>query len=199
MSVVQEARPKTISRSAHLEEPALTRKPGKEINSLGMEHAHALAIAQEATARYREFAVHSADLGNDLVADLFRRLADLEGQHATHLARIAAGKELPKLPPGEYSWLHSDAPLPEARDFIFRMLTPRHALEIAMRAEERARAFFGKMFALSRDAGVRELAIRFGCDEDAHIAWLREALALVPEPFRASDDCPGDPATPQAL
>ena len=115
------------------------------------------------------------------------------------LAEVAAGKVSPKLAPGEYAWLYSGPLLPEARDFIFRMMTPRQALEIAVRAERRAKAFFEQVLATSNDAGVRELAIELGRDEDSHIAWLQDALARVPEPFRPSEDCAGDPATPQAL
>ena len=203
MSVVhiKERRHETppVLRSVDREKHAVGRKSGNGIGSLHALHADALAIAQEAIARYREFAAHVADHGNDAVADLFSRLAELEAEHAFHLAEVAAGTEWPKPAPGEYSWLHSGAPLPEARDFIFRMLTPRQALEIAVRAEERARAVFEQLFTVSNDAGVRELAIGLARDEEAHIAWLRDALARVPEPFRPSDDCAGDPATLQAL
>ncbi len=187
------------SRSLHREKQAVKRKSGNGIGSIGALYVHALAIAQEATARYGEFAAHAADHGNDAVADLFGWLADLEADHASHLAEVAEGIVSPKLAPAEYAWLHSGPLLPEARDFIFRMLTPRQVLEIAVRAEERAKAFFDRVRAASNDAGVRELAIELGRDEDSHITWLQDTLANMPEPFRAGEDCPGDPATPQAL
>ena len=187
------------SRSLHREMQAVKRKPGNGIESVGTLHVHALAIAQEAVARYREFAAHVADHGNDELADLFSRLFELKTEHAFQLAKGAPHMGSPKPTPGEYAWLHSGPLLPEARDFIFRMLTPRQALKIAVRAEERAKAFFGEMLAASNDAGVRELANRLGRDEESHIAWLQDALARVPEPFRPGEDYPGDPATPQAL
>jgi rubrerythrin len=203
MSVIhaEEARQEIppVSRALHRKTPVGKRKWGNEIGSLGALYVHALAIAQEAIARYREFAMHVADHGNDTVSELFSRLADLEVEHALHVAKKVASIRSPKLIPGEYAWLHSQPLLPEARELIFRMLTPRQALEIAVRAEERAKAFFMQVLAASDDAGERELAIEFGRDEDSHIAWLRDALAGVPEPFRPSEDCPGDPATPQAL
>lgn len=186
-------------RSLHRQQQAVKKKSGNGIGSLGALHVHALAIAHEAIARYQEFAAHAADHGNDAAADLFSWLAELEDEHAFHLAHVAEGMVLPKLAPGEYAWLHSGPPLPEAHDFIFRMMTPREALEIAVRAEERAKAFFEQVLAASNDAGVRELAIELGRDEDSHIARLQDALARVPKPFRPSEDCPGDPATPQAL
>lgn len=187
------------SRSLHREKQVVKRKAGNGIGSIGALYVHALAIAQEATARYEEFAAHAADHGNDAVADLFSWLAELEAEHAFHLAEVTDGMLSPKLAPSEYAWLHSGPPLPEAHDFIFRMMTPREALEIAVRAEERAKAFFEQVLAASNDAGVRELAIELGRDEDSQIARLQDALARVPKPFRPSEDCPGDPATLQAL
>ncbi len=188
-----------VSGSLHREKHAVKKKSSNGIGSLGALHVHALAIAHEAIARYREFAAHVADHGNDELADLFSRLFELKTEHAFQLAKGAPHMGSPKLAPGEYAWLYSGPPLPEARDFIFRVLTPRQALEIAVRAEERAKAFFEQVRAASNDAGVRELAIELGRDEESHIAWLQDALARVPEPFRPSEDCPGDPATPQAL
>ena len=188
-----------VSRSPHREMQAVKSKSGNGIGSVGTLHIHALAIAQEAIARYREFAAHVADHGNDELANLFSRFFELKTEHAFHLAKVTPPMVSPKLAPGEYAWLRSGPLLPEARDFIFRMLTPRQALEIAVRAEERAKAFFEQVGAASNDAGVRELASALGRDEESHIARLRDALARVPEPFRPNEDCPGDPATPQAL
>jgi len=203
MSVIyaEEARREvhSASRSLHREMQPVRRKPGNGIDSVGMLHVHALAIAQEAIARYREFAAHVADHGNNELADIFSRLFELKTEHAFQLAKGTPRKGSPKPASGEYAWLHSGPLPPEARDFIFRMLTPRQALEIAVSAEERAKAFFEQVRAASNDAGARELAIELGRVEDSHIAWLQDALARVPEPFRPSEECPGDPATPQAL
>ncbi len=187
------------SRSPNRKKQVVKRRWGNGIGSVHVLYGRALAIAHEAIARYREFAAYAADHGNDAVADVFSRIEESEAEHALHLEKLTLGMALPKLAPGEYAWLYSSPPLPSARDFIFRMLTPRQTLEIAVRAEERAKAFFGEMLAASNDAGVRELANRLGRDGESHIAWLQDALARVPEPFRPSEDYPGDPATPQAL
>lgn len=175
------------------------RRAGNGAGSAPTLYGHALAIAHEAIARYRELAAYCADHGDDALADLFSRIGELEAEHALRLEKLTVGMALPKLAPSEYAWLDSGPPLPEARDFIFRMLTLRQALEIAVRAEERAKAFFREMLAASNDAGVRELAIELGRDEESHIAWLQDSLLRVPEPFLPCDDHPGDPVTPQAL
>lgn len=202
MSVIQtgEARREIhpASRSLHREKQAVKSRAGDGIDSVGALHVHALAMAQEAIAGYREFAAYAADHCSDELADLFSRLAELKAERVSQLPEAAAGM-MSKLARDECAWLASGPPLPAARDFIFRMMTPRQSLEIALRAEQRARAFFEQVLAASKDAGDRELAIEFRRDEDLYIAWLQDTLARVPEPFRPSDDCPGDPAMPQDL
>jgi rubrerythrin len=170
------------------------RSPRRKINSLGVLYAHALAIEHEAEARYRELASHMSDVGNDVLLNLFRQLAQFEGEHAFHLAKKSVGVDIPLLAPGEYAWLDSGAPVPEARAFVFRMMTPRLALELALGAEERAKAFFEKVLAESRNRAVRQLAAEFAADEESHVAWVKDALARLPQPYQASEDRPGDPA-----
>ena len=169
----------------------------KRIGSVGALYAHALVIEHEAVERYREFASHMTEHGNDILAELFGRLANFEAEHAFRLAKRTAGLTLPKIGAGEHAWLDREAPGPDARAFVYRMLTPRLALEIALRAEQRAKAFFGKVLAETSDAGIRELALDMARDAEAHIAWVSEALARVPPPYRPSEEQPGDPTIPQ--
>lgn len=171
----------------------------KRIGSVGLLYAHALLIEHEAAERYREFASHMAEHGNNTLAELFEQLAECEGEHAYQLAKKTAGMTLPKLAAGEHAWLDRESPVPEAHAFVYRMLTPRLALEIALRAEERAEMFFEKVLAEASDAGIREVALDMARDEQAHIAWVNEALARVPQPYRPSEEQPGDPTIPQQL
>lgn len=191
----RKARP--IPSVLHPEKARAERRSRKQIGSLGTLYAHALAIEHEAEARYRELAAHMADSGNDTLAELFVRLAEFEGEHSYHLAKKCLGIEIPQLAPGEYAWLDCGAPVPEARAFVYRMMTPRLALEIALRAEERAKAFFEQVRAESRNAGIRALAAEFALDEESHVAWVKNALAHLPQPFRPSEEQPGDPTIEQ--
>lgn len=203
MSVVHsnEARDRVLAAShAPRQEKAVPRAGlRKRIGSVGALYAHALLIEHEAVARYREFALNMSEHGNDEVAALFQQLAEFEAEHAFHLAKKTAGMSLPNLAGGEYAWLDRDAPVPEAHAFVYRMLTPRMALEIALRAEERAKAFFDGVLVESNDAGIRELALTMARDEEAHVAWVREALGQVPQPYVPSEDFPGDPTIPQQV
>jgi len=169
------------------------------IGSVGALYAHALLIEHEAVERYREFALSMAEHGNDELATLFKQLAECEAEDAFHLAKKTAGMSLPRLAAREHAWLDQDAPVPEAHAFIYRMLTPRMALEIALRAEECAKAFFDRVLSESDDAGILEVALEMAHNEELHIAWVNEALTRVPHPYRASEGMLGDPTIPQQL
>jgi len=194
-------RSKTHPAAKVLQQEKAASKAGlrKRIGSVATLYAHALVIEHEAVQRYREFASHMTERGNDSLAELFGQLANFEAEHAFHLTKRAAGLTLPKIAAGEHAWLDRDAPVPEAHAFVLRMLTPRLALEIALHAEERAKAFFEKVLAEASDAGIRGLALDMARDEEAHIAWVNEALARAPQPYRPSEEQPGDPTIPQQL
>jgi len=177
----------------HLAKATSTAGSSKQIVSRGELYARALAIEHEAEARYREFATFMADYGKDAIAELFGRLAEFEAEHALQVAKKSVGVEIPVIDPCDYAWLDNGAPVPEARAFIFRMMTPRLALEIALRAEQRAKQFFERVCAESRDARVQELAAEFARDEESHIDWVTDALAQLPGSFRPYDQALGDP------
>ena len=114
------------------------------VRSIAELYAHALAIEREAAARYREFAEHMADEGNDQVATLFRGLAAFESEHVNQLLEATRQMKLPEISAGQYAWLDAGAPETAAHDFVFRLMTPHDALEIALAAERRARRSEGK-------------------------------------------------------
>ena len=124
-------------------------------------------------------------------------LAEFEAEHAYHLAKRSVGVELPSIDPAEHAWLDSGAPTAEARAFVFRMMTPHLALEIALRAEEESKAFFEKVRTASHDATVRTLAAEFVREEQSHIDWVNDALAHLARPFQPSEAQPGDPTIEQ--
>lgn len=191
-----QGRPVPSRRGSPRKEPPRTRR---RVGSVAALYAHALAIEQESVSQYRDFAQRMSDLGNDVVAELFLRLAEFECEHAFRLAKKTEGMQLPKLLPGEYAWLDSGAPLPEARAFVYRLMTPRNALEIALAAEERAKAFFDSLDTESCDRSFRALVAEFSREEQAHIAWVQDAMDRLPRPFTPTEDDPGDPTIPQDL
>lgn len=144
-------------------------------------YAHAIAIEREAAERYAELAQRMADLGNDEVAALFRQLAVYEAEHLDTLEARTAGMAMPKLEPGAYAWLDASAPETLARELVFRLLTPRHALAIALDAERRARQFFAAVHAGADDPALRALAQEMALEEQGHIAMVERAIERTPD------------------
>lgn len=143
-------------------------------------YAHAIAIEREAAERYAELAERMADLGNDEVAGLFRRLAGFEAAHLKTLQAKTEGLAAPAIAPGRYAWLDAGAPETVARELVFRLLTPRSALAIALEAERRAEQFFADVEHAAADPALRALAAQMRDEEQDHIAMVQRALAQAP-------------------
>ena len=72
------------------------------------------------------------------------------------------------------------APETACRERVFRLLTPRHALEIALAAAKRARDFFEATRRGAPDPAVRSLAREMLMEENEHIHRLLKSLARLP-------------------
>jgi len=145
-------------------------------------YAHAIAIEREATERYGEFAQHMSDLGNESVAAVFSRLSALEAGHLATLERRTEGTAVPDLRPDQYRWLDTGAPETAARELIYRLMTPRMALAIALHAEQRAAAFFEHVYRTAGDPALRGLAQEMAMDEKQHVAMIERMLDQTPDP-----------------
>jgi rubrerythrin len=145
-------------------------------------YAHAIAIEREAAERYSEFAERMSDGGNDAAAEIFATLARLEAEHLDDLLQRSAGMKLPELARERYAWLDRAAPETAARELVFRLMTPRHALEIALLGEARAAAFFESVVMTAEDPLLRTLAAEMAADENDHIVMLEKLLEKTPDP-----------------
>ncbi len=145
-------------------------------------YARAIAIEREAAERYDEFAIQMSDLGNEAVAALFARLSALETEHLHTLERRTEGTAVPDLRLDQYRWLDAGAPETAARELIYRLLTPRMALAIALDAEKRAQAFFGHVCRTAKDPALRGLAQEMAMEEAEHVAMVERMLDQTPDP-----------------
>lgn len=152
----------------------------KFIHSTAELYAHAIAFEREAAERYAEFAGHMQDEGRDDLARLFGMLMGAEMEHLETLEKRTEGIALPQIAEGRYKWLEAHAPETMARELVFRLMTPRHALVIALQAERRARAFFLHTSWTTSDSGVRALAREMAADEQEHIDLLANMLGELP-------------------
>jgi rubrerythrin len=148
-------------------------------------YAHAIAIEREAAERYTELAVRMNDEGRDDLARIFDMLAGLEAEHLDALRARTEGVALPPVA-GQYHWLETGAPETAARDLIYRLMTPRMALAIALQAEKRAQAFFERVFMTCDDPALRALAREMAAEELGHADLIGRLLEGTPEPQLAT-------------
>jgi rubrerythrin len=153
----------------------------RPINTVPRFYAHAIAIEHEAAERYMEFADHMKDLSWD-AAVLFEQLARDGFDHARELTNGVQGARLPRLRPGAHAWLDKGSPLMAAHEWVFRLLSPRDALKVAMHAEQRAKRFFDHVVQTTGDEGVKALAGAFLTEEGEHIARMKRAFLKLPNP-----------------
>jgi rubrerythrin len=146
-------------------------------------YAHAIAIEREAAERYTEFSWRMEDAGNEAAAEVFGRLARFESEHLETLLRRTRGMPLPSIEESQFRWLDAGAPETAARELVFRLMTPRNALEIALSAEKRAEAFFERIVMTAADPALRALAREMAADEGEHISIIGELLGRTPEPL----------------
>jgi len=162
------------------------RAPRSDAYKAFMAQAH--AMEEEAAERYDDLADQMEVHNNPEVAQLFRKMADIERKHAVRVLgklpekpaapALRAGPELPEtVPASETHYL----------------MPPYRALELALESEERARAFFLRALKTTRDAKVRAAAKELAAEETEHVRLIREWMARVPKPEPGWDYDPDPP------
>lgn len=157
---------------------------------------HALVIELEAVQSYLDLAAQMQQCGNDVVAELFAKMAELEQEHADKIREQAGDVKLPELAPWEYRWPGFEPPENIDTAGIHYLMTPYLALKLALENEMKALAFFDDVAGNNTDARVCALAAEFAEDERQHVQWMQEWLADYPAP---DTDWDYDPDPPNAV
>lgn len=152
----------------------------KPIRSVEEFYAHALAIEHEAAQRYGEFEAWFRDRGEDILAGLCGNMARMEGDHFRELVAASRHLRLPAIGAADYAWLDASSPEAPACELFYRVAHPRHLLEIALRAEINAAAFFEHIGLTSDSPEVCALARQMAAEERQHVLWVRNALEYHP-------------------
>lgn len=149
-------------------------------------YAHAIAIEREAAERYSELAERMDDEGREELARVFGELAQMEAEHLETLVRRTEGLSLPTISADRYHWLENGAPETARHELIFRLMTPRQALAIALAAERRAQAFFELVSWSASDPALRALAREMLAEERSHVELVTRMLEATPQPLGAT-------------
>ncbi|HEY3076864.1 MAG TPA: ferritin family protein [Burkholderiales bacterium] len=156
--------------------------------------ARAYAMELEASERYAQFAEQLETHNNVAVAQLFRKLADIEALHAK---RILSEMRWPSLPamPVPYAGEAEEGPETAPFDAVHYLMQPYHALEVALRCELRAQQYFEEVSRAALPAAVRAAAAEMAEEEREHARLLRDWMKRVPRPAEGWDEDPDPPRT----
>lgn len=154
----------------------------------------AYAMEVEAAERYEDFAAQMELHGNPDVAGLFRKLSGIERLHAEAMAEDLAQRGVAITPRPALAAPGQEGLETAPGDDLHYLMTPHHALEIALANEERAVAFFADLADSAVPEELRRLAAEFAREEKEHVELVRQWLARLPEP---SADWAYDPDEPR--
>ncbi len=154
--------------------------------------AHALAIEREATQRYNELADIMETHNNHEVAKMFRTMAGYEAKHAQEIMAEMKWTEAPPLP--DVTWPGFEAPETAPLDEVHYLMSPWHALQLALAAEQRAQEFFAELVRVATTDSVRQAAVHMEAEEREHVELVKSWIAKTPKPDR---DWAHDPDPPR--
>jgi len=154
--------------------------------------AQALAMEFEAMQRYADLADAMEMHNNRDVAELFRRMSLIENKHAAKIMAEMGWKEPP--PAAAPACEGFEAAETIALDDVHYLMRPWHALQLALRAEQRAERFFARLAQAANVESVRQAALELRQEEHEHVELIRVWLAKVPQP---EPDWAHDPDPPR--
>ena len=155
--------------------------------------AQAYTMEIEASQRYSEFAEQMEVHNNQEVAQLFRKLAAIEGLHAKQILDEMGWPQMPE-PVYALQWAGGEPPESAPVTEVHYLMQPWHALELALNNELRAEKFLSAIAKSARTpAEVRKLAAEMAGEETEHVRLIREWMKRVPKPDR---DWSRDPDPP---
>jgi len=137
----------------------------------------AVTIEEDAEERYREFASRVSDPG---AAAFFREMVENEGKHRRQLEsrrHVLFRHEPRRFEASALAGGEGEGPAPEE---VGPAISVREAMEVALRAEERAFEFYDRAIPHVPDPDVRAFFEELRAEEVEHQDLLRARLAALP-------------------
>ena len=158
--------------------------------------AVAYRIEADAAERYDLLADQMETHNNPELVAVFRDLSRAEGIHRDEIRRMAGGIDVVALAPAVANWSRGDSPEEADLAEAHYLMTPWHALKLALAGEERALAFFTSVVETTKDPIVKKMAEQFVEEEAEHVNLVHRLLRKHPRPA-ASWSSDQDPPIPQ--
>ena len=143
--------------------------------------AQALAMELEASQRYTELADAMETHNNREVCELFRKMAVIEGKHASQIMAQMGWSAMPANARAP-SWQGFEAAETVPAESLHYLMQPWHALQLALAAEQRAESFFAHLVDAVQSEPVRDAARELLGEEREHVGLIKAWLERVPPP-----------------
>ena len=179
--------------------PAKPGEPGDgpPVANLADLFAVAWRIEADAVERYHLLADQMETFNNTELALVFRDLARAEGIHRDEIQRMAGDIDVVAHARSLPDWGRGESPEKADLGEAHYLMTPWHALKMALAGEERALSYFQHVVATASDPKVQEMAKEFVEEEAEHVNLCHRLLRKYPAPQGESWSDDPDPAIAQ--
>ena len=144
--------------------------------------AAAYQIEADAVARYNMLADQMETHNNPELVHFFRDLARAEGIHAEEIRRLAGDIDVVAHAARLGGWKKGESPEEVDLGAAHYLMTPWHALQLALEGEKRALAFFAGIVETTKDPKIKQAAAEFVEEEAEHVNLVHRLLRKYPEP-----------------
>ena len=171
---------------------------GPRVSSVADLYAAAYQIEADAAERYELLAEQMETHNNPELVAVFRDLARAEGIHRDEIKRLALAGDVDVVAHARRmaKWNRGDSPEEADLGAAHYLMTPWHALQLALAGEKRALAFFTSIADSAKDPEVKKMADEFVEEETEHVNLVHRLLRKFPRPPRSWSNDP-DPPIPQ--
>ena len=157
--------------------------------------AAAYQIEIDAVERYRLLADQMESHNNPELVKIFRDLARAEGIHGEEIRRMAGDIDIVAHAQRISTLQGGESPEEADLSGAHYMMTPWHALQLALGAEQRALAFFTSITKVAKDPKVKSMAAELVEEEAEHVNLVHRLLRRYPQPGDSWADDPDPPVS----
>jgi len=141
----------------------------------------AYRIEADAVERYTMLAEQMQQHNNTELVKVFRDLARAEGIHAEEIRRQAGTIDVVERAL-QSPWKKGESPEEADLGDAHYLMTPWHALQMALAGEERALDYFQSIVDTASDPKIKEMAEEFVEEEAEHVNLVHRLLRKYPAP-----------------
>ena len=144
--------------------------------------AIAYQIEIDAVERYNLLAEQMETHNNPELVKVFRDLARAEGIHGEEIRRLAGDIDVVTHARRIAKFERSESPEEADLSSAHYMMTPWHALQLALDGEKRALAYFTSIVEAAKDPKVKAMAAELVEEEAEHVSLVHRLLRRYPPP-----------------